>query len=114
MRLRSGKGRRADMGFTRAVPERDEWIDYDYYLFVKPDPVVIEAGSRQRGLPCIACTTPIGSQRCYLLCLVAGILCPNDESHLNAAGLFCHVRCFPHQREALIRAIVRALKVHGK
>lgn len=86
------------------------WIDGDLYMHVGANTMVIKAGSRQRALPCIICRTPAGSQRCHLVVIVAGILCPNDASHLNAAGLFCHARCLPAREPDMARAVAEALK----
>lgn len=89
--------------------DHPDWIDGDLYLHVNTRPVVIRQGSRQRGLPCIACNTPAGGQKCYLLCLVAGVLCPADNSHLNGIGLFCHVRCLPPDDRRLYEVVVHAV-----
>lgn len=94
-------------------PDSAPWVDGDYYLHVNSVPLRIAAGSHQRALPCVVCYTPAGSQECFLLCLIAGILCPTDNSHLNGVGLFCHVRCLPESERQLAQAVTRLLARSG-
>lgn len=99
-------------GYAMVRPD-SPWVDGDFYLHINSEPVIIEAGSRQRALPCIICATPIGGARCYLVCLVAGLLCPTDNSHLGGLGTFCHIRCLPQSQKVLIKAVSRMLQGSG-
>ena len=87
-----------------------EWIDGDFYLHVGSAPVTIEAGSRQRAMACVMCHAPAGGEWCYLLCLIAGEVCPKDGSHLGGLGFFCHVPCLPRRQKVLIRAVSSLLE----
>ena len=109
MKPRSNPDRGAVRNRRRLLSFTTDWIDGDFCLYVNRNPVTIVTGSRQRALPCVVCESPAGGQECYLLCVVAGILCPNDNAHLNGAGMFCHVTCLPGKDEAIVGAVVRAL-----
>ena len=91
------------------MPANTLWIDGDFYVHVNKNMMTIAAGSRQRALPCIVCATPAGGQKCYLIVVTAGILCPRDNSHLNGAGMFCHARCLPASDEDICLAVIRVL-----
>ena len=95
------------------MPSNTPWIDNDLYVHVSNNTMTIAAGSRQRGLPCIVCATPAGGQKCRLVIVTAGILCPRDNSHLNGAGVFCHARCLPASDEDICLAVIRALSAAG-
>lgn len=86
------------------------WIDGDFYLHVYSSPIIIEAGSWQRAVPCVICNVPAGKRECFLLCLVAGLVCPADGSHLGGLGTFCHVPCLPRSDAVLIAAVRRLLQ----
>lgn len=98
---------------TRRVTSNPPWIDGDFYLHVGSKPIRIEAGSRQRAMPCVICQTPAGGQECFLLALVAGLICPSDGSHLGALGAFCHVRCLPLRQQTLIEAVAAMFSASG-
>lgn len=94
----------------RILPPGAPWIDNDLYMHVGTNTMQIVPGSRQRGLPCIACRRPAGDEQCHMVVIVAGILCPTDNSHLNAAGLFCHARCMPKKEARMARLVAEALR----
>lgn len=98
---------------TRRVADDDKWVDGDFYLHVNSKPVRIEAGSRQRAIPCVICGVPAGGAECFLLAIIAGLVCPVDNSHLGGLGAFCHVRCLPLSDKALIDAVALMLKRSG-
>lgn len=94
---------------ARIIPRNADWIDGDLYMHVNTDAFTVRQGSRQRGMPCIICTYPVGNQPVHILSIVAGIICPTDGKHLNACGLFCHAHCMPHSAHALARAVAEAI-----
>ena len=89
------------------------WVDHDLYVHVCKETMTIDADSRQRALPCIVCATPAGGQKCRLIVVAEGILCPRDNSHLDGAGMFCHTRCLPALHEDICLAVIRVLSAAG-